>query len=54
MARGKDLQPEEIDRLLQDLGDELARSGFTSIRVMIVGGAYMLLTNWQSRDNTGY
>jgi len=44
MARGNDLQPGEIDRLLQDLGAELARCGFASIRVMIVGGAYMLLT----------
>ncbi len=43
MAKGKDLQSGEIDRLLQDLGEELARRGFTSIRVMIVGGAYMLL-----------
>jgi hypothetical protein len=44
MAKSKDLQPGEIDRLLQDLGGELSKSGFTSIRVMIVGGAYMLLT----------
>ncbi len=44
MAKGKDLQPEEIDRLLQDLGGELSASGCTSVRVMMVGGAYMLLT----------
>jgi hypothetical protein len=43
MAKGKDLQPAEIDRLLQDLGNELAASGFTAVRVMMVGGAYMLL-----------
>lgn len=43
MAKGKDLQPAEIDRLLQDLGDELTTSGFTTVRVMVVGGAYMLL-----------
>src|SRR5450631_777203 len=43
MARGKDLQSGEIDRLLQDLGHELSLLGFTSVRVMVVGGAYMLL-----------
>jgi hypothetical protein len=44
MAKGKDLQSGEIGRLLQDLGNELAASGFTTVRVMVVGGAYMLLT----------
>jgi hypothetical protein len=44
MAKGKDLQPAEINRLLQDLGEELVESGCASVRVMIVGGAYMLLT----------
>ncbi len=43
MARGKDLQPEEIERLLAELGHELATRGFTSVQMMIVGGAYMLL-----------
>jgi hypothetical protein len=43
MARGKDLQSGEIDRLLQDLGNELTLLGFTSVRVMVIGGAYMLL-----------
>ena len=43
MARGKDLQHSEIERLLQDLGSELAARGFTSVQVLIVGGAYMLL-----------
>jgi len=43
MARGKDLQSVEIEALLQDLGAELAARGFTSIRVMLLGGAFMLL-----------
>ena len=43
MARSRDLQPGEIDRLLQDLGNELTTSGFSNVRVMVVGGAYMLL-----------
>lgn len=42
-SKGKDLQPDEIDGLLQELGNELATQNFTSVRVMIVGGAYMLL-----------
>jgi hypothetical protein len=42
MARGKDLQQSEIERLLQDLGSELTARGFTSVQVLIVGGAYML------------
>jgi hypothetical protein len=44
MAKGKDLQSGEIDRLLQDLGCELGARGLSPVRVMIVGGAYMLLT----------
>jgi hypothetical protein len=43
MAKGKDLQSAEINRLLQDLGEELVESGCASVRVMVVGGAYMLL-----------
>jgi hypothetical protein len=43
VARGKDLQQSEIERLLQDLGSELAARGVPSVQVLIVGGAYMLL-----------
>ncbi len=44
MAKGNNLQAQEIEGLLQDLGDELLVKGCTSVRVLIVGGAYMLLT----------
>lgn len=44
MARGKDLQQHEIEQLLQELGSELAVRGIPSVQVLIVGGAYMLLT----------
>jgi hypothetical protein len=44
MAQGKHLQAQEIEGLLQDLGNELLLKGCTSVRVLIVGGAYMLLT----------
>src|SRR5258708_26924070 len=43
MAKGKDLQPTEIESLLQALGTELAVQGLNSVQVMILGGAYMLL-----------
>ena len=42
-SKGKDLQPGEIEELLAELGQELAEKGVTSIQMMIVGGAYMLL-----------
>src|SRR5947209_2628731 len=41
--RARNLQPDEIDSLLQDLGNELAARGFVSVQIMITGGAYMLL-----------
>lgn len=41
--REKQLQPGEIDSLLQELGGELAGRGFSSVQIMITGGAYMLL-----------
>lgn len=44
MATGKYLQAQEIEGLLQDLGNELLIKGCASVRVLIVGGAYMLLT----------
>jgi hypothetical protein len=44
MARNKQLQSQEIEFLLQQLGEELAKKGLTSpIRVLVIGGAYMLL-----------
>jgi hypothetical protein len=44
VAKSKDLQSGEIERLLQDLGSELEARGFSTVRVLLVGGAYMLLT----------
>ena len=41
--RARDLQPGEIDSLLQELGNELILRGFSSVQIMITGGAYMLL-----------
>ncbi len=44
MARGKNLQAQEIETLLQQLGEELlAREVVAPVRVLVVGGAYMLL-----------
>lgn len=43
MAKGKNLQPSEIESLLQQLGSELTAQGLTSVRVMILGGTYILL-----------
>ncbi len=38
------MDSQTIERYLQELGDELERRGFTvPVRLMIVGGAYMLL-----------
>jgi hypothetical protein len=41
--RARNLQPGEIDSLLQELGNELIQRGFSSVQIMITGGAYMLL-----------
>ena len=43
--RSKSLQVGEIENLLQELGQEITACGFTTpIRIMLLGGAYMLLT----------
>jgi hypothetical protein len=51
MAKSKDLQAAEINDLLLDLGNDLFVQGIPSVRVMILGGAYMLLTA-ESRRST--
>ena len=53
MAKGKDLQPAEIDRLFQDLGNELAASGFTPfVSWWLV--AHTCSYHWQPRHHSGY
>jgi hypothetical protein len=51
MAKGKDLQSQEIEHLLEELGNDLAQRGIPIVRMMIVGGAYMLL-NISNRAST--
>jgi len=51
MAKGKDLQSQEIEHLLEELGNDLAQRGIPVVRMMIVGGAYMLL-NIENRAST--
>jgi hypothetical protein len=43
MKKGKDLQTEEIEQLLQELGSEMAAQGLASVQIMVLGGAYMLI-----------
>ncbi|GHO58327.1 hypothetical protein [Ktedonobacter robiniae] len=43
MPKERDLQAEEIELLLQDLGREFSRRKLQPVRVMFVGGVYMLL-----------
>src|ERR687887_1648839 len=46
-----DLQREIIEQLFAELGDELARRFKTPVKIMLIGGAYMLLTQ-QNRETT--
>ncbi len=47
----KELQREDIERLLQDLGNELGKKFHTPVQIMLIGGAYMILTV-QNRKTT--
>lgn len=45
------MERQEIEQLLQELGDELAKTFKQPVRVMVIGGAFMLLT-LQNRETT--
>jgi hypothetical protein len=51
MVSRKILQTQEIEFLLQELGENLSQRGCTSVQMMIIGGAYMLL-NVGNRHST--
>ena len=38
-----ELQREHIEQLLQELGDELGKKFSEPVKIMLIGGAYMLL-----------
>lgn len=45
----KELQGHEIEQFLRELGEELAKTFHTPVRVMLIGGAYMILTQRNRR-----
>jgi hypothetical protein len=45
----KFLQGQEIEQFLREFGDELAKKFHEPVRVMLIGGAYMILTQHNRR-----